>query len=314
MLVLDILLQDLDIMQNKIDYNIKSSRNLGWTPEWFGSNSFDLELISNITSFQNGLGLEADGLVGPSTYRRIEAQLLSEEEYKPQRRNRRKGEKAIVYNGKNFSINWDKVILWNERGGFSCKPGTYYDWSEKPERKPIQFVNHWDATLSSELCAKIISKRGLSMHFLIDNDGTIYQMMDIQDPAFQAGSKFWNVNSIGVEISNAFYMKYQEWYVKKGFGERPIEEDCELNGRKIERHLGFYPIQLQALAALWAAVADATGINLDVCSVKGYCESCAKGQHNGFINHFNLTKNKIDCASLDMDRVLELAKQNSQSC
>lgn len=301
-------------MQEKIDYNLKSSRNLGWTPEWFGVDEFGIELIEKITDFQKSLSLDADGLVGPATYRRLEADLLAKEEYKPARRNKRKGEKAIIYNGERFSINWDRVILWDERGGFKCKPGTYYDWSDKPARKPIQFVNHWDATLSSELCAKIISKRGLSMHFLVDNDGTIYQLMDIQDPAFQAGSKFWNVNSIGVEISNAFYLKYQDWYVKRGFGERPIMEGYELNGRKVEKHLGFYPVQLQALAALWAAISDATGINLDVCDVKGYCESCAKGEYNGFINHFNLTKNKIDCASLDMEYVLELAKQNSQSC
>ena len=302
-------------MQNKIEYNLKSSKNLGWTPEWFGADTFNEELIANIIQFQNSLGLDSDGLVGPSTYRRIEASLLaSEDNYKPSKRNRRKGDKAIIYNGERFSINWDRVILWNERGGFSCKAGTYYDWSDKPSRKPIQFVNHWDATLSSELCAKIINKRGLSMHFLIDNDGTIYQMMDIQDPAFQAGSKFWNINSIGVEISNAFYLKYQDWYVKKGFGKRPIMDGYKLNNIKIEKHLGFYPVQLQALAALWAAIADATGINLEVCNKKGYCEECAKGEFNGFINHFNLTKNKIDCASLDMEYVLELAKQNSQSC
>jgi hypothetical protein len=301
-------------MQHKLDYNIKSSRNLGWTPEWFGCDSFGEELLEAVIQFQNDLGLEADGLVGPSTYRRIEADLLAREEYKPPRRNKRKGEKSIIYNGERYPINWDRVILWDERGGFKCKPGTYYDWSDKPERKPIQFVNHWDATLSSELCAKIISKRGLSMHFLVDNDGTIYQLMDIQDPAFQAGSKFWNNNSIGVEISNAFYMKYQDWYKKKGFGPRPIMEGYELNGRKIEKHLGFYPVQLQALAALWASVADATGINLEICETRGYCEGCAKGEHNGFINHYNLTTNKMDCASLDMEYVLELAKQNSQSC
>lgn len=301
-------------MQQKFNYNIKSSKDLGWTPEWFGCDSFGIELLEAIILFQNSLGLEADGLVGPSTYRRIEADLLAREEYKPPRRNRRKGEKSIVYNGERYSINWDKVILWDERGGFKCSPETYYDWSSKPARKPIQFVNHWDATLSSELCAKIIAKRGLSMHFLIDNDGTIYQLMDIQDPAFQAGSKFWNINSIGVEISNAFYMKYQSWYEKNGFGSRPVMEGYELNGKKIETHLGFYPIQLQALAALWAAIADSTGINLEICETKGYCDACAKGEHNGFINHYNLTTNKMDCASLDMNFVLELAKQNSQSC
>jgi len=301
-------------MNKKIKYNLESSKKYGWTPEWFGCDTFNVDLISRIIEFQEELGLDSDGLVGPSTYRRLETKLLAEKDYTPPKRNKRKGEKAIIYNGKCFPINWDRVILWDERGGFSCKKTTYYDWSKKPERKPIQFVNHWDAALSSESCAKIIAKRGLSMHFLIDNDGTIYQLMDIQHPAFQAGSRFWNINSIGVEISNAFYLKYQSWYEKRGFGKRPIMEDYKLNNRKIPSHLGFYPVQLQALGALWAAIADSTGINLEICNVKGYCEECATGKHNGFINHYNLTKNKMDCASLDMEYVLELAKQHAQSC
>lgn len=291
----------------------RSSVKYGWTPEWFGADDFDDVLINKIKEFQESLELSVDGLVGPNTYRRLEAHLLCQESYKPPKRNKRKGEKSIVYNGEKYPINWDRVILWDERGGFPAKEGTYYDWSNKPARKPIQFVNHWDATLSSELCAKIINKRGLSMHFLIDNDGTIYQMLDIQHVAWQAGSKFWNINGIGVEISNAFYTKYQKWYVKNGFGERPVVTS-KVNDRKVGPHLDFYPIQIKALAALWAAIADATGINLEVCKVQGVCDDCVNGNFNGFINHYNLTKNKIDCSSLDMEEILELAKLNSQSC
>ena len=301
-------------MKDKINYNIESSKKFGWTPEWFESDSFGPDLIKNIMKFQKKLNIMTDGLVGPSTYRRIESELLSLEDYRPPKRYKRKGEKSIIYNGEKFSIDWQKIILWNERGGFGCKEGTYHDWSDKPLRKPIQFVNHWDATLSSERCAKIIAKRGLSMHFLIDNDGTIYQTLDIQHAAFQAGSRFWNNNSIGVEISNAFYTKYQNWYASKGFGKRPLMEGYTLNGRRVETHLGFYPVQLEALGALWKAISKATGINLDICEVKGYCEDCAKGKFNGFINHFNLTKKKIDCASLDMDFVLSLAKDEPPSC
>jgi hypothetical protein len=294
-------------MEEKIKYNIKSSGKYGWTPDWFGAENFSIELIDKIIEFQKEHGLDADGLVGPGTYRRIEADLLSEQDYIPPKRYKRKGEKGIIYNNIKYPIAWDKIILWNERGGFSHPEGTYNDWSEKPDRGPIQFVNHWDAALSSESCAKIINKRGLSMHFLIDNDGTIYQTLDIQHVAWQAGSRLWNTNSIGVEISNAFYTKYQSWYERKGFGPRPIESGHKINNRKIEDHLGFYPVQLEALAALWAAVHNATGMSLDICEVRGHCPDCAEGRHSGFINHFNLTTNKMDCASLNMKEVLEKA-------
>jgi hypothetical protein len=72
-------------------------------------------------------------------------------------------------------------------------------------------------------------------------------------------------------------------------------------------------VQLQALAALWAAIHDATGINLEVCATKGVDEDCVQGAFNGFINHYNLTDNKTDCSSLDMQAVLEQAKAFSQS-
>lgn len=290
-----------------IEKNISSSKKYGWTPSWFGHDDFDEKLVELIIQFQHDFSLSADGIVGPVTYRRVETESLVNEDFKPAKRNKRKGEKSIVYNGEKFPIKWDKIILWNEHGGLKAKEGTYYDWSNKPPRGPVQFVNHWDATLSSEACARIINKRGLSMHFLIDNDGTIYQMLDIQHPAWQAGSKFWNVNGIGVEISNAYYTKYQSWYVKRGFGERPIVKS-EVHGRSLGEHLDFYPVQLDALAALWEAVANATEIDLSICEEKGVCESCKKCDCASFINHYNLTNNKIDCASLNMKDILEKAE------
>lgn len=299
-------------MSKKLEFNIESAKKYGWTPEWFGCDVFGEELIEAIKRFQEEHSLEADGLVGPATLRRLETELLCKQDYTPPKRNRRKGDKFIVYNGKQFPITWDRVLLWTDNGGLGCKDGTYNDWSGRPDRRPIQFVNHWDVCLSSESCANVIAKRDLSMHFLIDNDGTIYQLLDIQHVAWQAGARLWNVNGIGVEISNAYYTKYQDWYIKKGFGPRPIVES-KVHGRKTGPHLDFYPVQLEALAALWAAIHDATGINLEVCKVKGVDQACVQGEFNGFINHYNLTDNKTDCSSLDMEAVLEKAKGFSQS-
>ena len=101
-------------------------------------------------------------------------------------------------------------------------------------------------------------------------------------------------------------MKYQNWYVKNGFGERPVVES-NVHGVNIGKHLDFYPVQLEALAALWEAVANATGMELDVCLEKGVSEEAVNCNGPSFVNHYNLTRNKIDCASLDMQKVLEKA-------
>jgi hypothetical protein len=298
-------------MSKVLKYNLKSAKKYGWNPDWFDADKFDDDLVESIKDFQRECKIKADGMVGPATLRRKETEIMSED-FNPTKRRKRRGEKFIVYNGKKFPIAWEKVILWDEYGGLKAKEGCYYDWSKRPPRAPMQFVNHWDATLSSEACARIINKRGLSMHFLIDNDGTIYQMLDIQHVAWQAGAKSWNNAGIGVEISNAFYLKYQNWYKKKGFGERPIVIS-EVNGRPVGPHLDFYPIQLKALAALWAAIHDSVGIEMEICHTKGVDEDCRQLNFNGFINHYNLTANKIDCSSLNMEEVLIEAKKFSQN-
>ena len=57
------------------------------------------------------------------------------------------------------------------------------------ERNPSFFVCHWDVCLSSKMCHRVLKQRGISVHFAIDNDGTIYQFMDMNDVAYHAGGK-----------------------------------------------------------------------------------------------------------------------------
>ena len=93
------------------------------------------------------------------------------------------------------------------------------------------FVTHWDVCLSSKSCFNILKKRGISVHFCIDNDGAIYQLMDCNDIGFHAGNWEVNTKSVGVEISNAYYPHYQDIYRRKGFGPRPFWRDAEVHGK-----------------------------------------------------------------------------------
>ncbi len=64
-----------------------------------------------------------------------------------------------------------------------------------------QFVVHHDGCQSSRDCFHVLhDERGLSVHFLIDNDGTIFQTLDLVDCAFQAAGV--NEVSVGVELAN----------------------------------------------------------------------------------------------------------------
>jgi len=89
-----------------------------------------------------------------------------------------------------------------------------------------QVVLHYDACGTSRQCFRILHDvRGLSAHFLVDLDGTVYQTLDLADQAWHATKANWR--SIGIEIANvgafppgAEETPLDEWYVTDHFGAR----------------------------------------------------------------------------------------------
>ena len=289
-------------------YNEASAARLGWDPSWFNERFFDDRLTRAVKKYQRSKGLSADGMCGPTTFRRLWTDRQENiDDHTPETL---QCSNYIVYNGNFTPINWDKVVLWSEPGAPKAKRGTYYDYTGRPKRRIRYFVNHWDVCLSSRSCQRVLDKRGISVHFLIDNDGTIYQTMDMQHAAWHAGSERTNRPSIGVEITNAYYPKYQNWYKRRGFGERPIVDLAYINGNEIGPFLGFYPKQIEALKSLWQAVSDATGIPLQTPvnqfgnTSKNYEQHVAYGKYKGFVSHYHVSKRKIDCAGLDIKALI----------
>jgi N-acetylmuramoyl-L-alanine amidase len=64
-----------------------------------------------------------------------------------------------------------------------------------------QFVIHYDVCGRSETCFKVLhDHRCLSVHFMLDVDGTIYQTLDLKERAWHA--TIANTRSIGIEIAH----------------------------------------------------------------------------------------------------------------
>jgi N-acetyl-anhydromuramyl-L-alanine amidase AmpD len=86
------------------------------------------------------------------------------------------------------------------------------------------FVIHYDACGVSRECFRVLhDQRGLSVHFMIDLDGTIYQTLDVKERAWHAG--LVNGRSVGVEIANrGAYQAGQgdldRWYARDEAGTR----------------------------------------------------------------------------------------------
>jgi N-acetyl-anhydromuramyl-L-alanine amidase AmpD len=90
-----------------------------------------------------------------------------------------------------------------------------------------QFVLHYDASGTSRQCFKVLHDlRDLSVHFMLDLDGTIYQTLDLKEQARHASTS--NGRAVGIEIANlgAYASNeknpFDEWYARDTNGQTRI--------------------------------------------------------------------------------------------
>ena len=119
----------------------------------------------------------------------------------------------------------------------------FYDHPTKPDL----WVSHWDGCSSARQCFNTLVARGLSVPFMLDADGTIYQGTDpLRTCAWHAGHV--NQRALGAEVCNPVLFARQKWCDPP----RPV---IKLRVRG-DTHtiLGFYDVQLQRLVQLldWA--------------------------------------------------------------
>jgi N-acetyl-anhydromuramyl-L-alanine amidase AmpD len=149
------------------------------------------------------------------------------------------------------------VVLWTDPGGYNgymAPPGTR--WNDRPgapsaaatlaqlQQVIDQFVIHYDACGLSRECFRILNERNLSVHFMLDLDGTIYQTLDLKERAWHATTS--NSRSIGIEIANvgAFDSPRSplltRWYAPDAEGRTRITIPRELGDGGL-RSRGFVP-------------------------------------------------------------------------
>ena len=90
-----------------------------------------------------------------------------------------------------------------------------------------QFVLHYDECGLSQICFNVLQDhRDLSVHFMLDVDGTIYQTLDLKERAWQA--TIANDRSVGIEIANmgayapADTKTFDEWYRHDATGQTTL--------------------------------------------------------------------------------------------
>ena len=219
----------------------------------------------------------------------------------------------IIACGQRFAID-APVVTWHDPGGYSAyvprarfpdevpagtevptglryAPGRTTPAGSVTRRSSLaelgqvvdQFVLHYDVCGLSRTCFKVLhDRRELSVHFLLDLDGTLYQTLDLADTAWHARQA--NSRSIGIEIANigayppGDAAPLAEWYGRDaqgtrvtiparfgdgglrtpGFTARPARAERiggTINGRELEMY-DLTPEQYASLEALGAALCD----------------------------------------------------------
>ncbi len=207
-----------------------------------------------------------------------------------------------------------------------------------------QFVIHYDVCGTSRQCFKILhDMRDLSVHFMLDLDGTIYQTLDVKERAWHATTS--NNRSVGIEIANmgaygANEKKpFADWYAREDgqtritiperFGDgglltkgyighpaRPESIEGTIQGRDLTQY-DYTPEQYRALIRLTAALCKVLPkIKCDYprdSSGKLVPQKLGPDElqaYEGLIGHFHIQTDKVDPGpAFQWDYVIENARR-----
>jgi len=206
------------------------------------------------------------------------------------------------------------------------------------------FVIHYDVCGVSQRCFDVLhDHRTLSVHFMLDIDGTIYQTLDVKERAWHAGP--FNSRSVGIEIANIGAYPVGEdnplgqWYGTDADGRtiitppgdlagtvrtpnfvgRPSRDQPivgEIQGRAVEQY-DYTDEQYAALIKLTAALHRVlprielrAPRNEQGEVVPRVLPDDTLADYHGLIGHYHLTEQKTDPGpAFDWDRVIDGAKE-----
>ena len=264
----------------------------------------------------------------------------------------------IIVAGQRFHTG-TRVVAWMDPGGYNAYQGAL-PVSQRPAAQDRtkaggsrlaalqevvdQFVLHYDACGLSKICFNALQERGLSVHFLLDVDGTVYQTLDLQERAAHATTA--NDRSIDIELANigAFppgeAVQLEAWYQRDAKGEvrlraparirdpgirtknfagrpaRPEQIRGQLQGQRLVQY-DYTPEQYDALAKLTAALCrvfprlkcdyphDAAGRLITRKLPEKELEN-----YRGLLGHFHVQENKTDPGpALQWRKIVEDARR-----
>lgn len=255
---------------------------------------------------------------------------------------------SIVICGQKFDIG-TRVVLWNEPGGLNgySEASTSFTEEDRKTGKQVKktisgrrygkrsiktldlgglknivtqfFLHHSGLYHSSTTFNVLHNERKLSVHFIMDDNGTLYQTLDLVECAWHGGSN--NKCSVGIEIDSRAMAgtkpdAYDEYHQKK-HSVLPHKKRVDKVQKQWLLGYEYTDIQYKALIKL-AITLTSVFPKLSVNNVADFPRATdgrvAKSvisnptKHCGFICHFQSSANKVDPISFDFGRFLNGVK------
>jgi N-acetylmuramoyl-L-alanine amidase len=241
---------------------------------------------------------------------------------------------SIIVAGQAFQIG-RPVVLWRDPEGFDAyqtrcidqsggccdgeskrygvRKGVEHGSLAELQEDVSQLVLHFDGCVNSRSCFKSMHNRprpsgngcGLSAHFMIDADGTIYQTLDLVERAFHAEEA--NSDSIGVEICNRGRVDRSEWPKLPADYRTRVTREVTINGERHEAY-EFRPEQYESIIALTRTLLRLfPKIKPIVPELDGHPIMDTLPDplaFSGILGHLHIERKKWDPGALDWQRLL----------
>lgn len=315
--------------------NAESMDELGWDSTWLelppGMDPLDEIVTDAVAAQQVWYGQPATGVLDSVTWQRIEFMRTLD----LQTDVRLSTPSDHIYVAGELEPVPFEVVTWDDPGGMRIKrtykkkgktKTRYSARKEGPLEKVItNAVLHWTGTKTPQHTYRAAwnTKRSVSTHLEIGDDGTIFQLVDLADATYNAGKGWINRCSIGVDLTlNPGRKKcdaVNDALAALGLQRRPVITGKKVRGWNPGAFLGATEDQLKSLRELMRWFADRFGIPMEapcddidkphviraVCGIK---DATPHKLPPGWLQHAHFKKGRWDAACVSLPVQLELAR------
>jgi len=216
---------------NEISELLTSLRELKWDPNWLNCKKVDDGLINAIKDFQSQHFLEPTGIIDSVTYRILYNLYGIKKHSASKNKKELEASKHLFYNSKPLN---SRILVYNHVYNTCLKPNaSSFDPYDDHKQRDISQINViYDYCLNTEIDTYLSLHLKHSTHFQIDNDGSIYQNLDLHCIPFNRMPYLTVDERITISIANIVIPAMLSWYEKNDIPREIYKNKIQMNHKQ----------------------------------------------------------------------------------